>query len=149
MTSTALDRSYTGRVYPPTRPYEVGREKIREFAAAVGGSGGGGGDGLVAPPTFPVVLSMAAERVVADDPGLGFDFSRVLHRDQRFEAVRPVRAGDRLTVTVEVLDAGTVDGNDVLRLRGHVREAAGGALVCTTTSTLVSRRPAGAEGAGS
>lgn len=140
---TTLDRSFVGRVYPPTRPYEVGREKIREFAAAVGADPG---DGLVAPPTFPIVLSMAAERVVTDDPGLGFDFSRVLHRDQRFDAVRPVRAGDRLTVTVEVLDAETLSGNDVLVLRGQVREAEGGALVCTTTSTLVSRRTAG-EGA--
>ena len=32
----ALDPSFVGRSYPPTRPYEVGREKIREFAAAIG-----------------------------------------------------------------------------------------------------------------
>ncbi|MYY09177.1 MaoC family dehydratase [Streptomyces sp. SID4919] len=132
----AFDTSCQGRVYPPGEPYEVGREKIREFSAAVGG---GPGDGLVAPPTFPIVLSMHAERQVIDDPGLGFDFSRVLHRDQRFEAVRPVRAGDRLSVSVEVLAAATVDGNDVLTLRGLVHEAGTEVLVCTTTSTLVSR----------
>jgi len=32
----ALDQSFVGRSYPPTDPYEVGREKIREFAEAVG-----------------------------------------------------------------------------------------------------------------
>lgn len=32
----ALDQSFVGRSYPPTAPYEVGREKIREFAQAVG-----------------------------------------------------------------------------------------------------------------
>ena len=32
----ALDHSYVGRKYPPTAPYQVGREKIREFAAAIG-----------------------------------------------------------------------------------------------------------------
>ncbi len=32
----ALDQSFVGRTYPPTEPYEVGREKIREFAEAVG-----------------------------------------------------------------------------------------------------------------
>lgn len=32
----ALDQSFVGRSYPPSDPYEVGREKIREFAAAVG-----------------------------------------------------------------------------------------------------------------
>jgi hypothetical protein len=31
-----LDQSFVGRVYPPTEPYEVGREKIREFADAIG-----------------------------------------------------------------------------------------------------------------
>ena len=32
----ALDQSFVGRTYPPTAPYEVGREKIREFAEAIG-----------------------------------------------------------------------------------------------------------------
>ena len=31
-----LDQSFVGRVYPPTAPYQVGREKIREFAHAIG-----------------------------------------------------------------------------------------------------------------
>ena len=31
-----LDPSYAGRTYPPTEPYRVGREKIREFASAIG-----------------------------------------------------------------------------------------------------------------
>lgn len=135
----AFDTSFAGRTYPPSEPYEVGRETIREFSRAVGDEAG---DGLTAPPTFPIVLSMHAERQVIDDPGLGFDFSRVLHRDQRFDAVRPVRSGDRLVVVIEVLAAATVDGNDVLTLRGQVREADGDALVCTTTSTLVSRHAA-------
>ncbi len=32
----ALDQSFVGRSYPATAPYEVGREKIREFAEAIG-----------------------------------------------------------------------------------------------------------------
>jgi hypothetical protein len=137
MSGSTLNPAYVGRTYPPTRPYEVGREKVREFAVAVGASAGGGD---VAPPTFPIVLSMHAEKQVVDDPDFGFDFSRVVHRDQRFEACRPIRVGDRLTVTVEVVAADSVDGNDVVTLRGHIREADGSALVCTTTSTLVSRK---------
>ncbi|MEV5612342.1 MaoC family dehydratase N-terminal domain-containing protein [Streptomyces sp. NPDC052225] len=131
-----LDTAYAGRTYPPTAPYEIGREALREFAAVLGTE-----PGPEAPPTYPIVLSMRAEKQVTDDPGFGFDFSRVVHRDQRFDQVRPIRPGDRLTVTVEVVAAETVDGNDVVTLRGHVREAGeGGALVCTTTSTLVSRK---------
>ncbi|MCP3755086.1 MaoC family dehydratase N-terminal domain-containing protein [Streptomyces sp. TBY4] len=139
---TAFDTSFAGRAYPPSEPYEVGRETIREFSRAVGAEAG---DGRTAPPTFPIVLSMHAERQVIDDPGLGFDFSRVLHRDQKFEAVRPIRSGDRLVVVIEVLAAAVVDGNDVLTLRGLVREADGDALVCTTTSTLISRHAPAAE----
>ncbi|CAM5236696.1 hypothetical protein STENM223S_04447 [Streptomyces tendae] len=135
-----LNTSYTGRTYPPTAPYEVGVETLREFAEAVGSASPGRSE---AAPTFPIVLSMRAEKQVIDDPDFGFDFGRVIHRDQRFESARPVRAGDRLTVTVEVVTAETVDGNDVVTLRGRIREADGGALVCTTTSTLVSRKPGG------
>ncbi|TDT40773.1 acyl dehydratase [Streptomyces sp. BK208] len=134
-----LNTSYTGRTYPPTAPYEVGAETLREFAEAVGSAS----PGREATPTFPIVLSMRAEKQVIDDPDFGFDFDRVIHRDQRFESARPVRAGDRLTVTVEVVTAETVDGNDVVTLRGRIREADGGALVCTTTSTLVSRKSGG------
>ncbi|MFD0511591.1 MaoC family dehydratase N-terminal domain-containing protein [Streptomyces aureus] len=86
------------------------------------------------------MLSLHVMKQILDDPDLGFDFARAVHRDQRFESVRPVRAGDRLTVTIEIVAAGTVDGNDVVTLRGHLREADGGAPVCTTTSTLVSRK---------
>ncbi|MFI8786786.1 MaoC family dehydratase N-terminal domain-containing protein [Streptomyces sp. NPDC055105] len=137
MSAATRDPACAGRTYPPTGPYEVGREKIREFAAVLGAPAG---DGAVAPPTFPIVLSLHVMKQILDDPDLGFDFARAVHRDQRFESVRPVRAGDRLTVTVEIVAAGTVDGNDVVTLRGHLREADGGAPVCTTTSTLVSRK---------
>ena len=32
----ALNAALVGRTYPPTDPYLVGREKVREFADAVG-----------------------------------------------------------------------------------------------------------------
>jgi acyl dehydratase len=32
----AVNEGFAGRTYPPTTPYAVGREKIREFAEAVG-----------------------------------------------------------------------------------------------------------------
>ncbi|MEU8484347.1 MaoC family dehydratase N-terminal domain-containing protein [Streptomyces sp. NPDC048641] len=137
MPTATANTALTGRTYPPTEPYEVGREKIREFAAVLGAQAG---DGDTAPPTFPIVLSLHVMKHVLDDPDLGFDFARAVHRDQRFESVRPVRAGDRLTVTIEIVSAESVDGNDIVTLRGHLREADGGAPVCTTTSTLVSRK---------
>ena len=106
----ALDQSFVGRTYPPTAPYEVGREKIREFAEAIGDPNPAytdpeaakalGHPDVIAPPTFAFVLSPTRPAgQVVHDPELGLDYSRVVHGDQRFAYTRPVRAGDRLTVT--------------------------------------------------
>ena len=64
----ALDQSFVGRVYPPTAPYEVGREKIREFAdgdqrpqpglSRQAAARALGHPDVVAPPTFAIVLTM-------------------------------------------------------------------------------------------
>ncbi|MBV2154801.1 MaoC family dehydratase N-terminal domain-containing protein [Kitasatospora sp. SUK 42] len=143
-----LDPSYIGRTYPPTPPYEVGREKIREFAEAVGdanpaytlaeAAGEFGHSEVPAPPTFPFAISYRAAAQVIEDPELGLDFSRVVHGDQRFSYTRPVRAGDRLSVTVLIEDIKEAGGNDLLSLRGDVYDAEGGHVV-TTTMTLVAR----------
>ena len=53
---------------------------------------------MIAPPTFPFVLTFQASRQIIDDPELGLDYSRVVHGEQRFAYARPVRAGDVLTV---------------------------------------------------
>jgi len=148
----ALDQSFVGRKYPPTPAYEVGREKIREFADAIGDPNPAYRDAdaaralgypdVIAPPTFPIVLSMRAGAQVAFDPELGLDYSRVVHGEQRFVYSRPVRAGDRLTVTVSVESIRSAAGNDLLTTRGDV-STADGELVLTAYSTLVARGTAG------
>ncbi|GAA0392660.1 MaoC family dehydratase N-terminal domain-containing protein [Microbispora corallina] len=133
-----LNPAFKGRVYPPTEPYEVGREKIREFAEAIGEPDPAADpDGpVVAPPTFAIVLTMRAERQAVFDPELGLDLSRLLHREQRFDYTRPIVAGDRLTVTVRVEDVGGAGPADVLTLSSAVTTT-GGEHVCTATATLV------------
>ncbi len=148
----ALDQSFVGRKYPPTEPYEVGREKIREFADAIGDPNPAyrdadaaralGHPDVIAPPTFPVVLSMRASAQVVADPELGLDYSRVVHGEQRFVYSRPVRAGDRLTVTVTVESIRSAAGNDLLTTRGDV-STVDGEPVLTAYSTLVARGTAG------
>src|SRR3954451_16887772 len=101
-----LDQSFVGRSWPPTEPYVVGREKIREFATAIGATDAAYHDpeaaralgyaDVVAPPTFPVVITMQSSRQIIDDPELRLDYSRVGHGDQRFAYARPVVAGDVL-----------------------------------------------------
>ena len=142
-----LDASFVGRTWPP-RTYTVGREKIREFAAAVGATDpvhtdeeaarAAGHPGVIAPPTFPVVFTWEATREVVDDPALGLDFTRVVHRDQSFELHRPVVAGDVLTTVVSVDEIRELAGNDVVTFRCDVTDP-GGATVLVSTATLVGR----------
>ncbi|EFE67721.1 MULTISPECIES: MaoC family dehydratase N-terminal domain-containing protein [Streptomyces] len=144
----ALDQSFVGRTYPPTEPYEVGREKIREFAEAVGDANPAytdaeaakalGHPDVIAPPTFVFAITFKAAGQVIADPGLGLDYSRVVHGDQKFAYVRPVRAGDRLTVTSTIESVKSMAGNDILDIRGEVRDEAGEHVV-TAWTKLVAR----------
>ena len=146
-----LDASFLGRVYPPTPPYQVAREKIREFADAVGDPNPVyrsvaaarelGHPDVIAPPTFPIVLTFPASGQVIADPDLGLDYSRVVHGDQRFVYQRPIRAGDELTVVVSVEAIRVAAGNEVITTKGEVR-AADGEMVVTAFSTLVARKAA-------
>jgi acyl dehydratase len=142
-----------GRSYPPGEPYEVGREKIREFAAAIGDAHPAYTDpeaakalgyaDVIAPPTFPIVFTMPATRPAVFDPEIGIDYSMVVHGEQRFVYSRPVHPGDRLTSTVTIEGCRTAAGSDILTLRvDSVAEA--GDLVVTAYSTIVARAKDGA-----
>jgi acyl dehydratase len=143
-----IDPSYAGRTYPASEPYEVGVEKIREFATAVGDANPAyhdreaakalGHPDVVAPPTFPFVLTFRASRAVIDDPDLGIDYSRVVHGEQRFVAARPVRAGDVLTVSVTVESIRSAGGHDMVTSRSDVATVEGEHVV-SAYSTLVVR----------
>ncbi|MER5337629.1 MaoC family dehydratase N-terminal domain-containing protein [Micromonospora sp. NPDC002717] len=144
----SLDPSFVGRTYPPTAPYQVGREKIREFATAIGAADPAhhdpeaaralGHPDVVAPPTFPVVVSMAASQQIIDDPALGVDYSRVVHGDQRFAYTRPVVAGDELVCVCVVEDVSSRGGHDFLTTRTEVGTSTGEPVV-TVWSKLVVR----------
>lgn len=143
-----IDASYAGRSYPPTEPYEVGIEKIREFADALGDPNPAyrdrdaaralGHPDVIAPPTFPFILTFKASRRLVNDPELGIDYSRVVHGDQRFAYARPVRAGDTLTVTVTLESVKSAGGHDMLTSRSDVATV-GGEHVVSAWSTLVVR----------
>lgn len=146
----ALNPDFVGRVYPPSAPYLVGREKVREFADAVGdpnpvfhdvtsARARGYGD-VLAPPTFAIVMSMKASEAVMFDPELGLDYTRVVHAEQRFSYARPIIAGDELVVTTTIEGIRTMAGNDLITTRGDIATTDGEHVV-TTHSVLVSRAP--------
>jgi len=144
-----------GRRYEADRLYEVGREKIREFANAVGASDPAHHDeaaaralgyaDILAPPTFPIILTMGLELRLMADPELGLDFTRVVHREQRFVHHRPVLAGDRLWTAVIVDAIRVAAGNDLVTTRAEV-SAEDGSAVVTAYSTLVARGTADVAG---
>jgi acyl dehydratase len=143
----ALNPDYVGRVFGPGEPYEVSRVKIADFADAIGEPSElcrdreaaikAGYPDVIAPPTFVVVLSMASAAKVNEDPGLGLDYSMVVHGEQSFTHARPLHAGDVVvaTSTIEsiravgamsmmttVTDISTVDGEHVCAARAVLVE---------------------------
>jgi acyl dehydratase len=142
-----LNPARVGHTYPPAPPYLVGREKIREFAEAVGATDPAyldpaaaralGHPDVIAPPTFPTVLAASGTRAMVDDPELGLDFSRVVHGDQRFQYTRPVRAGDRLTCTTTIEMITTRAGNDFVTSRTDIATEAGDPVVSAWSMLVV------------
>jgi acyl dehydratase len=102
-----------GKSYPPFE-YEVGREKIREYANAVGESNPvhhdpeaarqAGFRNVVAPPMFCVVYCGVAIGAAMFDPEVGIDFARLLHSAQEFRWGPLVVAGDEIETTMTVKD---------------------------------------------
>jgi len=130
-----VDQSLVGRSFPPTAPYEVTEDKVREFAAAIGSSYDGG----PAPATFPIVLGFDAMNafLVAES----IDLFRVVHGEQKFAYERPVVPGDVLTARLSVVSLRQIGGNDIIGTASEVTDPSG-ALVCSTSATLVHRADA-------
>jgi acyl dehydratase len=146
----ALNPQFVGRVYPASGSYLVGREKVREFAAAIGDTNPVSTDveaaralgysDIVAPPTLAIIMSMKASGDVIHDPELGLDYSRVVHGEQRFAYARPIVAGDELQVETTIDSIRTMAGNDMITTSARITTLEGD-LVVTATSLIVSRGP--------
>lgn len=118
--------AHPGKTYGPNT-YEVGAEKLREFAYAIGGGipsmaweapppadlpreywdaayARERHGGLVAPPTFCVNFAIRPFVACSLDPDLAIDMLRLVHGEQAFEFLEPVRAGDVLTSTGHVVE---------------------------------------------
>ena len=144
----ALNTDFVGRVYGPGEPYEVSRVKIADFADAIGepselcrdaeAARRAGYPDVIAPPTFAVVLSMASARVVNDDPGLGLDYSMVVHGEQSFAHSRPLHAGDQVVATTTIESINAVGALSMMVTSTDL-STTDGEHVCTARSTLVER----------
>jgi len=127
-----VDQSLVGRTFPPTRPYVVSEEKVREFVIATGGEYAGG----PAPATFPIVLANDSMNAFLDAEAI--DLFRIVHGQQSFAYERPVVPGDVLTATLTVSSLRQIAGNDIIGTTSEITDDTG-AVVCSAAATLVHR----------
>jgi len=114
-----VDDSAKGKTFPPAA-YEVGKEKIREYAQAVGEdnevyfdrekANAAGFRDVPAPPMFAVVYSAGAMAPAIFDPEVAMNFAAMVHGGQEFVWGEPVCAGDTISTAVEVKDISERDG---------------------------------------
>ncbi|GAA4621277.1 MaoC family dehydratase N-terminal domain-containing protein [Actinoallomurus vinaceus] len=142
----ALNRDFIGRAFPPSEPYEVTRLKIREFADAIGdlnpiyrdaeAAKSAGHPDVIAPPTFPIVISITGAGLT--DPELGLNYSMVVHGEQRFEYVRPLHAGDVVTAESKIAGIRSIGRNERLELQTVIKTV-DGEHVCTAHNVIIER----------
>jgi acyl dehydratase len=109
----AVPTDMIGKVYAPT-VYAVGREKVREYAEAVGETNplyfdvevarAAGYSDVLAPRMFAVVYCSRAFFPALFDPELEIDFARLVHGAQEFHWEEPVVAGDEISTSLVVVD---------------------------------------------
>jgi acyl dehydratase len=136
-----------GKSYPAA-VYAVGREKVREYARAVGetdalyldveAARAAGHADVVAPPMFVVVYAMGAVAQGMFDPDVGIDFARLVHAGQEFAWGPLVVAGDEISTTVSVKDVSERRGSGIFVFES-VSENQRGETVCTGTWSNVVR----------
>jgi len=142
-----MNHDMVGHAYPASQAYLVTPENISAFAQAIGDDNpiyhdqefarSLGHTSVCAPPTFPIVVTMAAMEKSFHDPALNMDFSRVVHSDQRFEYTRPIAVGDNLVVTTIIEEIKALGNNDIATFRTEV--TSNGEPVVTGWSKLVVR----------
>lgn len=115
----ALKTDAVGKEWPATT-YQVGREKIKEYASAlgidnpvhfdVGEAHRAGFRDVVAPPMFAVVYSSPAVAPAILDPEVELNFAAMVHGGQEFVWDEPACSGDEISTTAKCLSIEEKDG---------------------------------------
>ena len=142
----ALNRDKVGQAYP-TYTYEVSREKIREYAAALGETDPryfSDGDDCIAPPTFAAAFTVVkGGQAAMSDPDLGVH-PALVHGSQRFTwGDRPLRPGDVLNCTPRI-EAITARGKNeflTLAIDCRFRDSEDPAVTAEQTIVLLGSAP--------
>jgi len=135
-----------GRSFPPTAPYLVGREKVREFARAVfatdpqhldpAAAQALGYRDVVAPPTFAMVVQDLTLQQLLAEPDSGIALERTVHAEQRFHYSRPIVAGDELVAQLQITNVRPFGKGAMVTSEAEISDA-GCSLKEKTTSVLL------------
>jgi acyl dehydratase len=141
-----VNQSAIGKTYPPFE-YEVGKEKIREYAQAVGEDNlvyfdrdrakAEGFRDVPAPPMFAVVYSSGSLAPALFDPDVGINFAMMVHGSQEFVWGEPVCAGDVITTETSVKDISEKGGMGFYVFESVSRNQNGDEVVRGTWTNIV------------
>lgn len=142
--SIAADIIGTHYRYPDH--FEVGREKIREFAYAVKNdhpahfteeaAQESGYDTLLAPLTFLAVAGRRVQLEIFNHFDVPINLERMLHRDQKIVFHRPLVAGDKLFFDSYLDSVIESHGTVITEVRGEVTDADGKPVITSVLTIL-------------
>ncbi|MDT5302629.1 MAG: hypothetical protein QOG79_5871 [Mycobacterium sp.] len=135
--------------------YEVGREKIREYAVAVknddpayhdeSAAADLGHSSLPAPLTFISVFGYQAQTAFFAQANIGITDAQIVQVDQEVKILQPIKAGDRLYCDVFVHSVRQAHGTDIIVTKNLISNEQGEAVQETYT-TLAGRSDDSGEG---
>ncbi len=141
-----LAKDIIGTHYRSPDHFEVGRQKIREFAKAVkddhpahyseDDAAEAGYSSAVAPLTFLAVAGRRVQLDVFTKFDVPINLARVFHRDQKFRFHRPIVAGDRLFFDTYLDSVIESHGTVLTEIRSEVTDAAGNPVVTSVVTML-------------
>ena len=144
----SVDARFIGKTYGPL-VYEVGKEKLKEYARAIKNEDphylddefakGSKYGGLIAPPTFAVVYAGMLAEPFFLDPELNLNMAMIVHGEQEFEFLQVVRPGDTITSEGVIADIRNKEKLDAVTLEGTSRNQKG-EVVCKSRFTFVIRK---------
>ncbi|MEE2854314.1 MAG: MaoC family dehydratase N-terminal domain-containing protein [Actinomycetota bacterium] len=146
MTTPKEAEGLIGSHYRAPDYFEVGREKIREFAAAIkddhpahfdeGESAKAGYTDMVAPLTFLAIAGRRVQLEIFTKFSIPINIARVIHRDQKFKFHRPILAHDRLYFDTYLDSVIESHGTVLAEIRSEVTDADGKPIVTSVVTML-------------
>jgi len=128
--AVALSPDIVGLTYVYPDYYEVGREKIREYAAAVQNEDAAyfdddaadalGHDAILAPLTFISILGLKAQMAFFEHHNIPITEEKLVQADQGLTMLRPIKAGDKLHCHIRLESLRRAFGADVLTIRSRI-----------------------------